>query len=139
MNTVVRCRCIRSANRPTVILKKHIRKTEQQRFIEHSFRCNYSPTSVGSGKLKMPDWKLVRHPSVKLPQNYKFITSLKFKRKTISNILFWEEVKTLSVAFHCSRPINDTLINRIPHCQNVFTKLINVLDLTLVQDYVPLL
>jgi len=45
----------------------------------------------------------------------------------------------LSVAFHCSRPINDTLINRIPHCQNVFTKLINVLDLTLVQDYVPLL
>jgi len=34
---------------------------------------------------------------------------------------------------HCS--INDTLISRILHCQNVFPKLINVLDLTFVQVF----
>jgi len=38
---------------------------------------------------------------------------------------------------HCS--INDMLINRIPHCQNMFTKLIDILDLTFVQLYNPLL
>jgi len=38
---------------------------------------------------------------------------------------------------HCS--VNDTLFSRIPRCQNMFTKLIDVLDLMLVQVYNPLL
>ena len=44
--------------------------------------------------------------------------------------------KTGVPLLHCS--INDTLISRIPHCQNVFTELINVLDLTFGRFYNPL-
>jgi len=57
----------------------------------------------------------------------------------VQNVPFTLDASTKMGAplLHCST--NDTLISRISHCQNMFTKLINVFDLTFVQVYNSLL
>ena len=58
------------------------------------------------------------------------VCSYRLKLFKMSPLPLDASTKMAAPLLHCS--INDTLINRILHCQNMFTKLTTVLDLTFV-------
>ena len=58
------------------------------------------------------------------------VCSYRLKLFKMSPLALDASTKMAAPLLHCS--INDTLINRILHCQNMFTKLTTVLDLTFV-------
>ena len=61
-----------------------------------------------------------------------------FAMSYVQNVSFssWRKHKGGAPLLECN--INDTLINKTPHCPNMFTKLINVLDLTFLPICSPL-
>ena len=54
--------------------------------------------------------------------------ALDYQTESVDSTVISVSYNNIFSLLHCS--INDMLINRISHCQNMFTKLISVLDLT---------
>ena len=90
-------------------------------FLRRLVRCGYIC------ELSLSQWTISLH----------FITTVRFGFVCIQNVPFssWRKHKDGWPLLHCSI----ISIIRIPRWQNMFTELINVLDLTFIQVYNPLL